>query len=195
MAEHIGTQLIKTERLILRRALMQDAVDMFQNWANDPQVTKYLTWPPHKELQVTKNIIKQWIQNYDAPDYYQWMIVPKDSNAPIGSVSVVRYDSDSDTAEIGYCIGKKWWNQGFTTEALQAVIRYLFEKAKISSIEARHDINNPASGAVMRKCGMTLQEIAPNTGRNNQGICDLAVYTIQNRNQSLHTREIGVWKR
>lgn len=48
MLTHKGTQLIETERLILRRAVIEDAEPMYRNWASDPEVTKYLTWHPWK---------------------------------------------------------------------------------------------------------------------------------------------------
>lgn len=51
-----GTRKIETERLILRRFVMEDAEDMYNNWASDPEVTKYLTWPTHPSSEVTKDI-------------------------------------------------------------------------------------------------------------------------------------------
>ena len=53
---HIGTREIATERLTLRRFEIEDAENMFYNWANDPEVTKYLTWPAH-ELSRVKSVI------------------------------------------------------------------------------------------------------------------------------------------
>ena len=57
MLNHQGTQKIKTKRLSLRKFKITDAEDMFNNWANDSEVTKYLSWPYHKDLSATKNII------------------------------------------------------------------------------------------------------------------------------------------
>lgn len=61
-------------------------------------------------------------------------------------------------AHIGYCIGRKWWKQGITSEALKAVIDFLFDEVKTNRIEARHDPRNPNSGLVMKKCGMKVVE-------------------------------------
>jgi [ribosomal protein S5]-alanine N-acetyltransferase len=55
---HVGTQTIITDRLILRRFTMDDAATMFKNWANDPDVTEYLTWPPHIDVEVSKECWK-----------------------------------------------------------------------------------------------------------------------------------------
>ena len=51
---HARTQEIETERLVLRRLTPEDAGMMYQNWANDPQVTKYLRWEPHKNADETR---------------------------------------------------------------------------------------------------------------------------------------------
>ena len=61
MLTHKGTQTIVTDRLILRRAVMEDAEPMFRNWASDPEVTKYLTWPPHESVAVTQKILEGWM--------------------------------------------------------------------------------------------------------------------------------------
>ncbi len=176
--EHKGTQQLETQRLILRRAQAGDAQPMFDNWGRDPAVTKYLTWPTYTSIEPAYGVLDSWIAGYDNPDFYQWMIVPKDLGHPIGSISVVQHKDSVASAEIGYCIGRPWWHQGITTEALQAVIDYLFDTVGMNRIEAMHDVNNPNSGAVMRKCGMVYEGTHRAAGRNNQGICDLAVYAI-----------------
>ena len=79
---------------------------------------------------------------------------------------------------MGYCIGRKWWHQGITSEAFTWVIRFLFEKIGVNRIEARHDVDNPHSGGGMMKCGMTREGILRQAGRNASGICDMAVYSI-----------------
>ena len=112
------------------------------------------------------------------PEYYQWAIVPVTIGGPIGSIAVVGYDSRLGQPVLGYCIGKKWWRQGYTSEALNRVIDFLFDEAGAVRIAARHDPRNPGSGAVMRKCGMTCEGTLRQADRNNQGICDACIYSI-----------------
>ena len=175
---HKGTKRIETPRLILRMAQIEDAEPMFRNWASDPEVTKYLTWPTHENPGVSAWVIGSWLQEYEKESYYQWMIVLKELNEPIGSISVVRQREDIAEAEIGYCIGKNWWHQGIVTEALSTVIDYLFAEVGTNRVSARHDPNNPHSGGVMRKCGMKYEGTNRACDRNNQGICDAAQYSI-----------------
>ena len=178
MPTHKGTQRLETPRLVLRRFTMDDAQAMLHNWASDPEVTRFLTWPVHSDLAVTCAVLQSWIDGYKNENFYQWAIVPKDLGAPIGSISVVRQNDPVETAEIGYCIGRAWWHQGIMSEALQAVMDYLFDEVGMNRIEARHDPNNPHSGGVMRKCGMKYEGTSRQGDRNNQGICDAAHYAL-----------------
>ena len=178
MLTHKGTQTIESSRLILRRAVRDDAEPMFRNWASDPEVTKYLTWPTYEKVETAYQILDLWASEYEKPDYYQWMIVLKELGEPIGSISVVRQNDRVEEAEIGYCIGSRWWHKGIVSEALAAVIKYLFEEVGMNRVAARHDPNNPHSGGVMRKCGMKYEGTNRSCDRNNQGICDAAQYSI-----------------
>lgn len=175
---HLGTQILETERLILRRFIVTDAEAMYRNWASDPEVTKFLTWPCHASLEVSAQCLEDWVKHYARLDYYQWAIVPKAVGEPIGSISVIGYDARIGQPEIGYCIGRPWWRQGYTSEALGRVIDFLIDEAGASRIETWHDPRNPASGAVMRKCGMTYEGTLRQADRNNQGICDVCLYAI-----------------
>ena len=178
MLTHKGTQTIETSRLILRRAILEDAEPMFRNWASDPEVTKYLTWPTYEKVETAHQILDLWASEYEKPNYYQWMIVLKELGEPIGSISVVRQNDRVEESEIGYCIGSRWWHKGIMTEALNAVIEYLFTEVGMNRVAARHDPNNPHSGGVMRKCGMKYEGTHRACDRNNQGICDAAQYAI-----------------
>ena len=178
MLTHKGTQTIETSRLILRKALREDALPMFRNWASDPEVTKYLTWPTYQNPDAAHGILELWTNNYENADFYQWMIVPRELSEPIGSISVVHQREEIGEVEIGYCIGKNWWHQGITSEALGAVIDFLFREVGANRITARHDPRNAHSGNVMKKCGMVYEGTARQADRNNQGICDTAYYAI-----------------
>lgn len=157
---------------------MDDADMMCRNWANDYDVTKFLTWPAHSSVDISKAVLADWIPLYENDDYYQWAIEFKEINEPIGSISVVFKRDDLKLAHIGYCIGKKWWHTGITSEALKTVIKYLFEEVGMNRIEARHDPNNPNSGKVMAKCGMKYEGTMRQADINNQGVCDFSLYAI-----------------
>lgn len=177
--KHCGTLRLKTERLVLRRFALTDALAMHKNWASDPEVTKFLTWPPHADRDVSKAVLEDWVKSYERKDYYQWAIVPKDNgDEPIGSITAVGMNDDVEMIHIGYCIGRKWWHQGIMSEALNAVMDFFFNKVEANRIESRHDPNNPHSGMVMKKCGMKYEGRLRSSDRNNQGICDADWYAL-----------------
>lgn len=70
--KHIGTKNIETERLILRRFTLDDADAMYRNWASDDEVTKYLTWPAHSSVDITKMVLADWVESYKNDDNYNW---------------------------------------------------------------------------------------------------------------------------
>lgn len=177
--KHLGTKTITTNRLILRQFKLSDAEFMFKNWANDTEVTKYLTWPPHIDISVTSEIVKQWVKSYEQDDFYQWAIVLKEIDEPIGSISInSKIDDKIRSAVIGYCIGSNWWHQGIMTEALNAIVNFMFDEVGVNRIESRHDVLNPNSGKVMLKCGLKYEGTLRQSDWNNQGICDCAYYGL-----------------
>ena len=175
---HCGTRMIETKRLLLRKFVIEDADAMFRNWASDKEVTKFLTWTVYTSLDAAIHILNEWTTSYEKPDFYQWAIVPKDVNEPIGSISVVSTNEKTQMAEIGYCIGRLWWNQGITSEALRAVIDFMFDQVGANRIQAKHDVNNPHSGLVMKKCGMKYEGTLRSAAVNNQGVCDVSIYAL-----------------
>ena len=176
--KHQGTKTLETPRLILRRFQEGDGDFMYKNWASDPEVTKFLTWPTHPSVEVSRKINASWVASYEKPDYYQWAIVPKELGEPIGSIAVVEPNEKAESMEVGYALSRKHWGQGIMTEAFAAVIRYLFEEVGVLRVSSRHDPNNPASGKVMQKCGLKYEGTLRQSDWNNQGICDTAHYSI-----------------
>ena len=168
---HTGTQTIATERLTLRRFTIEDAENMYYNWASDPEVTKYLTWQPHESLEQTAEILQQWEAGYSKNEFYQWAIELNDIEQPIGSISVVSLNEDVQSAELGYCIGKSWWHQGYTTEAVEAVIRFLMAEVGAGRVWSQHDVANPNSGEVMKKAGMDYEGTLRQSAKGQSGYC------------------------
>ena len=176
--KHLATQTLETSRLILRQFTLDDAPAMHANWASDPEVTKFLTWPVHPNADVSRMVLESWVKAYDDPQYYQWAIELKKIGQPIGSISVVGQNEQTEMLHIGYCIGRSWWHKGIMTEALRAVMDFLFDEVGANRLESRHDPRNPHSGAVMKKCGMKYEGTMRSADWNNQGLCDACCYAI-----------------
>ena len=175
---HNGTPRLETARLVLRRYTVEDARDMYENWASDDRVTRYLTWPTHPSPEVTRRVIGDWVARYAEPDYYHWAIELKETGRVVGDIAVVRADPSINEAELGWCLSRALWGRGIMPEAGQAVVAFLFGEAGFNRVCARHDVKNPKSGRVMEKLGMRREGVLHQAGRNNGGICDMAVYAI-----------------
>lgn len=176
--ENKGTKRLETNRLILRQFKIEDAEDMYNNWTTDAEVTRFLTWSPHPDIDFTRGLLENWIGKYSEPTWYNWAIELKETGEVVGNISVVKLNERIEAADIGYCMGKAWWGRGIMPEALRAVIAYLFEEVGLNRVAACHDVNNPKSGRVMQKAGMTREGVLRAGGRNNQGICDEVWYSI-----------------
>ena len=171
-----GTQRIETHRLILRRYGIGDAEDMYENWASDPEVTRFLTWPTHTDAGVSRRVLGDWIPRYADGGFFNWAIELKETGRVIGNISVVKLNEGTEAADIGYCLGRAYWGRGIMPEALRAVMDYLFDTVGLNRVAACHDVNNPKSGKVMEKAGMKREGVLRGAGRNNQGICDEVWY-------------------
>ena len=175
---HKGTVLIETKRLILRRFKADDAQMMFDNWVSNPNVVKYLRWSAHTDIAQTKEVLDYWVSSYEKAEVYNWAIELKELSQPIGSIGVVEQKDDIKMVHIGYCIGEKWWNKGYTSEALSALIDFFFDEVGINRIESQHEPNNPNSGKAMMKCGLKYEGRMRQNDTNQQGLCDTMWYAI-----------------
>ena len=155
--QHKGTKILETKRLILRPWKENDAEEAFAHWMNDPEVTKYLAWTPHKDVSITRALLKTWEEEGKSPNCYHWALVLKEGNVLIGDLNILDVDDFMEHGEIGYCMGKAWWGKGLMTEALSEVMRYLFEEVGFYRINGSHAAENIGSSRVMEKCGLLYE--------------------------------------
>ena len=155
---HLGSKVLKTERLVLRPFKKTDAEEMYKNWASDPVVTKYLTWTPHSSVEETRAILSVWEEESKSLKSYHWAITL--GGELVGDVALVAVNDEDESAVSGYCLARKYWGMGIMTEAYREVLRYLFEEVGFRRIASSHAVANPASGKVMEKCGLLYEGTA-----------------------------------
>ena len=162
--KHCGTQELETERLVLRRLSIDDSEMMFNNWASDRQVTQYLRWNAHRSWGETAETLNEWEKHYGDPTFYQWGVENKRSGVLMGTISLfpapelktgwhLNTEILGSAWEAGYALGRKWWNNGYMTEALCAVRDYWFNTVDAPWLAAIHANENVASSAVLQKAG------------------------------------------
>ena len=144
---------IETERLTLRKLVKEDAKMIYEGWASDRDVTKFLTWNPHKSIKVTEDILSRWIAAYEDKDIYRCGIELKDEKKLIGMIDVVKFKER--IPEIGYVLSKAYWNKGYMTEALKAFVDHLISEG-YKKIYVEVDENNQARKSVIKKNGFKL---------------------------------------
>ena len=178
---NLGSITLETDRLTIRKFNLNDGIHVYNNWASDENVTKFLTWPHHKAKGMSVSYVNWVIKNYEKDTentMYEWAIELKELGQPIGSIGVVAFNKEVESVQIGYCIGAKWWHSGIMSEALKEVIRFFMEEVEVKRIEARYDPRNIHSGKVMEKCGLKYEGTLRCCDKNNSGICDTSWYGI-----------------
>lgn len=141
-----------TERLSLRRWTEQDAGILYK-YASDPDVGPRAGWPVHRSVEESRDVIRRYFSN-DCT----WAIVLKATDEPIGCIGYYTHDTSNisigvDDCEVGYWVGKPYWNRGICTKALRLLLDYCVRMKHFKNVWADHFVGNPASGRVLEKCG------------------------------------------
>ena len=173
------TKMFETQRLILRRLELSDAEDMFKNYCNNDNVTKFLSWSTHKSIDDTKEYISNVaLPKYELDDSYLWVLVLKETNEVIGSLEAFNIDKKLKSVMFGWVLSEKYWGQGLMTEAASVARDYLFDEGFVR-IWAYHNKDNPKSGRVMQKIGMTHEGTLKKYSFDNKGnFIDCELYAI-----------------
>jgi ribosomal-protein-alanine N-acetyltransferase len=152
MAKNIQPTLV-TQRLILRPFDLSDGPRV-QLLAGDEAIASSTLNIPHP---YEDGLAEEWIrthpEEFEKGKFINFAIVLKVSEELIGAIGLTLNQAHIH-AELGYWIGKPYWNQGYCTEAAREVIRYGFERLSLNRIHAMYLSRNPASGEVMSKIGM-----------------------------------------
>lgn len=151
----IPTSEIITERLRLRRPQPNDAELVFENYARDPEVSRFLAWRPHRELRETQDYITTCIDAWHGTMHRPYLIDANGHQA-IG-VFDLRLRSGPGAVSFGYVLARAFWNRGYMTEALKAVIALALAQHDVWRVWAFCDVENHASARVMEKAGMEYE--------------------------------------
>jgi len=146
---------LTTERLILRKPSLEDAHAIFESYAQDPEVARYLTWKPADSVEETICFLQGALRSWESRKTYTWMITRKGEDRAIGAVDA-RVEIH---ANIGYVLARPYWNRGIMTEAVRAVVEWAMAQEEIIRVWAVCDVENVASARVLEKVGMQREGI------------------------------------
>ncbi|MEZ4768603.1 MAG: GNAT family N-acetyltransferase [Caldilineales bacterium] len=170
--------VIETERLVLRPFTLDDAADV-QRLAGDPDIADTTLVIPHP---YPDGAAESWINTHQE----RWdnglgivcAITLRSSGELIGAISVLSISKQHGHGELGYWVGKPYWNNGYCTEAARGLIRFCFETLGLHRVHAYHFARNPASGRVMAKAGMRYEGTMRQHLRKGDAYEDLPSYGI-----------------
>ncbi|HEX2853291.1 MAG TPA: GNAT family N-acetyltransferase [Opitutaceae bacterium] len=148
-------EVFATARLSARKPRVDDAPAVFESYANDPEVTRYLSWRAYERVEPLKVFLAEIISHWEKGEsHLAWLLCLKGSDRPIGSIGVT---FDGGKAMFGYVFAKKFWGRGFATEALTFLVDWSLAQPGISRAWAYCDVEHPASVRVMEKSGMVRE--------------------------------------
>jgi ribosomal-protein-alanine N-acetyltransferase len=149
-------ETFQTERLRLRKPVVDDAETIFHAYAQDAEVSKYLTWRPNRSIEETREFIGSCLAGWKERRSFHWVILRK---APEQLVGMVSARVEGPKLELGYVLARVHWNRGYMTEAVKAVIVWALDQPSIYRVWSVCDVENLASARVMEKAGMTKEGI------------------------------------
>jgi ribosomal-protein-alanine N-acetyltransferase len=147
---------LKTERLRLRKAKLSDAEAIFRQYAQDPEVIRYVSWRAHGSLDETLEYVRMCLLAWDVGKAYHWVIEQAEDKQVIGMI-IARVSGEK--WELGYVLARAHWGKGYMTEALKELIGWALRQKDIYRVWAVCDVDNAASARVMEKSGMQREGI------------------------------------
>ena len=149
---------MKTKRLVLRKWTEADA-DSLYTYAKDPEVGPVAGWPPHKNVEESKEVIRNV---FNGPECYA--ICEKENNIAIGSVALklkgnTGMTEQEDECELGYWLGKPFWGRGYMPEAAEELLRHGFEDLGMKAVWCGYYEGNQKSKRVQEKLGFVFQHV------------------------------------
>ena len=149
---------LTTERLEMRVMRVGDCFDMYE-YARRKEVTRFLTWSPHPDVEYTKEYLKTLSGHDSLGTFYDWALIYSAENKMIGTCGFTSFNLPNNSAEIGYVINPDYRGKGIAAEAARRVMQVGFEQFGLNRIEARYIVGNDASARVMEKLGMSHEGV------------------------------------
>ena len=158
-----------TARLTARLPRPEDAPALFAAYASDPEVTRYLAWPPYTKVEPLTDFLRDRAADWARAQspHYAWLLCLRGTDTPIGSIGLM---PDGGKVMYGYVLAKKFWGRRMMTEALTYVVDWAIAQPDVYRVWAFCDAANPGSARVMEKAGLTREallrrwHVAPNIG-------------------------------
>ena len=151
----IPPESFATARLLLRRPRPEDAPLIFAAYAQDPEVTRYLAFRPHRDLNDAIEAVDRFLEGWRSGKSYCWLIFRRDGEELIGAIAA----REDQGINLGYLIARPYWRRGFMSEALGAIVEWAFGQTAIFRVWAVCDVDNEASARLLERNGFHQEGI------------------------------------
>jgi ribosomal-protein-alanine N-acetyltransferase len=148
--------ITSTPRLLLRELTEADAQD-FHDLNFDPDVLQYTGDSIFDNVESAQQFLINYQNIYKKYGFGRWAVIRKDDGAFLGWCGL-KYSEDTKQHDLGFRFFKKYWGNGYATEAAAACVMLAFEKFGIQTLVGRAMEANSASIRVLEKLGFTFSE-------------------------------------
>lgn len=149
---------LETPRLILRKLRIDDAEDMFE-YAQDRDLALNGLWLPYTHLQESIDDLAEAQEMYVKGNFWDWAVEHRADHKMIGRLGLHGYHPKDNRADLGYAFNRKYWGQGYGTEAARCVVQFGFEVLGLHRISANVLLDNAGSIGVLTKIGMRFEGV------------------------------------
>jgi [ribosomal protein S5]-alanine N-acetyltransferase len=139
-------------RITLRAPRLDDADELFERIASDPEVPRYMSWRPHPDVGETRRVITEI---FNVGGETAWLIELHDGGGPIGVCGWRR--PQPHIIDFGYSLGRPWWRQGFMSEVVQLLLDEARRDPTAYRMSAYCHVDNTGSARVLERSGLTLE--------------------------------------
>lgn len=147
----------ETDRYVLRRPRPRDAEAIFQGYATDGEVTRYLGWAPHRHVGETEAFLASIAREWEDGTGFPLVVAPREARDTL--IGMFHPHLRRSTVNYGYVLRADRWGQGCATEILRWLVGHALSHPAIHRTEAFCDVANAASARVMEKAGMSREGV------------------------------------
>lgn len=146
------TPVIETERLILREVQSGDVKAVFDCWMQDEEVSRYMWWKASTDIREAQSFVEAELSRIEDDRWYRWIIIEKAAGEIIGTC-LVFYHDEEEHWDVSYNLGRRFWGNGYATEAMRAVMRFAETELDMRECITTYAKVNHGSAGVLHKLG------------------------------------------